>query len=145
MTEKQAIEAIYEQWESGWEALHPASPSDPDHVPFSLRNEADNPAPGALGAWARVSVIHTTAEQVTQGSAPNRKFDRRGNVFVQLFAPLNAGVALLAELADDVRTALANRGLGELNLYEGRTVEVPEDGIWAMTTVVIPFRYTDMR
>jgi hypothetical protein len=146
MTEIEAINAILSQWKTGWQALHPTSESDPQYVPWTTTNEDFAPDQlGALGAWARISVQHTAAEQATMGSAPSRKFERRGNVFVQLFAPKNNGVALLATLAEDVRTVLEGGRLGEVNIYAGRTVELPEDGVWAMATVILPFRYTRTR
>ena len=146
MTEREAIEGILETFESGWETLHPASVSDPDCVPWTTKNEDfDETQLGVLGAWARIAIIHTSAEQITQGLAPVRKFERRGNVFVQLFAPVAAGVGLLADLAQDVRTVLEGQRVGALNLAAGRTQEGAEDARWAMVSVVIPFRYVDQR
>jgi hypothetical protein len=146
VTEREAIEAILQRWEDEWEALHPADTGDLDCVPWYAGNEAHDPADlGALGAWARINVIHTVAEQTTHGSAPSRKWERRGNIFVQLFAPIDAGVGLLAELADDVRTALEGFRSGALCTYGGRTQEGAEDGVWAMSTVVVSFRYTETR
>lgn len=144
MNERQAIEAIYGRWESAWQAIHPAIASDPAFVPYTFRNEAFTPDQlGVLGSWARVSVIHTSAEQITFGDVGTRKFERRGSVFVQLFAPIGSGVGKLADLAHDVRGALEGRRLGDLNLKAARTVEVPEDGRWAMSTVVVEFRYVE--
>lgn len=146
MTEREAIEAILETWESGWETLHPVATTDPACVPWTTTNEdfqADQL--GALGAWARVSIIHTTADQVTMGDVGTRKFDRRGNVYVQLFAPVGSGVGLLADLAGDVRSVLEGVRLSGLTLHAGRTQEGAEDSRWAMHTVVIGFRYTDTR
>jgi hypothetical protein len=146
VTELEAIQAILGQWETGWDALHPQDTDDPDCVPYTYTNESfSTDQLGDLGAWARVSIIHTSASQLTQGSAPYRKWERRGNVFVQLFAPINQGAATLAELSDDVRTALEGHRLENLNLYEGRTEEVPDDGAWSRRVVVVRFRYVDTR
>lgn len=146
MTEAEFIETVYEQWESGWEDLHSADPSDPSHVPFTFKSEAfSTDQLGELGAWIRISIIHTAAEQTTSGTAPNRKFERRGNVWAQLFAPQGSGVGLLATLAGDVRTVLEGMRLGEANLYAGDTREGSDEPTWATSTVVIPFRYTETR
>ncbi|RPH64990.1 MAG: hypothetical protein EHM89_00175 [Acidobacteria bacterium] len=146
MTEREAIEAILVHWEDEWEALHPEDTSDPDCVPWYAGNEAHETSElGALGAWARINVIHTAAEQTTMGSAPSRKFERRGNIYVQLFAPIDAGVQLRAELADDVRTAMEGFRVDELRTYAGRTEEGVEDGVWSMAVVIVPFAYTDTR
>ena len=136
MTEREAIEAILEQWKTGWEAAYPA-------VPWTTRNEQFTT--DGLTSWVRITVSHTTSDQTTCGSAPSRKFERRGNVFVQLFAPVDAGYGTLADYAQTVRTVLEGVRLEELNLYAARTEEQPTDGAWAMATVVVPFRYTQTR
>lgn len=148
VTEREAIEAILDQWKTGWEALHAgsASPTDPPAataVPWTTRNEQFDT--DGLTSWVRIAIIHTTADQTTVGSAPNRKFERRGNVFVHLFAPVDAGYGTLADYADDVRTVLEGKRLDGLLLYAARTEEQPTDGTWAMATVVIPFVYVDTR
>src|SRR5689334_17598792 len=116
MTEVEAEEAIYQRFDTGWTALHPASQSDAQHVPFTFRNETFAPSQlGALGAYVSVSIQHSTREQTTQGS-PSKEHVR-GNVIVRLFGPLNEGTKKLAGLADDVRTVLAKKNLNGLNLY----------------------------
>jgi hypothetical protein len=146
VTEAQAIEGLYERWQSGWETLHPDIVGDPQRVPYTFKNEnfATDDL-GTLGAWARVSIIHSTADQVTMGSVGARKFERAGSIYVQIFAPLSQGVGLLARLADDARTVFEGVRVTDVTVHAGRTQEGPDDGAWAMTTVVFPFRYTDVR
>lgn len=139
MTEPEAEEAIYQQWKTGWEALHGPGPQV---VPFCLEDEVyDVSQLGPLGAWARVSIEYSTRAQVTHGQPS--KSEVRGNIFVQLFAPQNEGTGKLARLSADVRTALAKKSLGDLYTYDGRPVKMPTDGRWAMRLVVVPFRYTE--
>lgn len=146
MTEAEATQAILEAWEDGWDPLHPEDPDDPEHVPYTYDNEVfDTGSLGDLGAWARVSIRHSTGRQATMGSAPSRKFERRGFIMVQLFAPIDQGRTLLSELADDVRTALEGVRSSELLIHEGVTEESPSDGRWAMSVVTLPFRYTQTR
>lgn len=146
MTEVEAIQAILERWEDGWDVIHPTDPAAPAHVPYTYTSETFRPDElGDLGAWCRVSIIHTSAQQLTMGSSPNRKWERRGNAIVQVFAPLDRGRLLASELADDVRAVLEGQRLGDLLLYEGRTEEGGEDGAWWMVAVVVSFRYTDHR
>ncbi len=150
MTEREAIEAILEQWKTGWQTLHPGSANDdetprdltePLCVPWTTENEAfTTDQLGALGAWARISVSPSTGDQATCGTIATEEY--RGSIMVQLFAPANAGVGLLAGLAEDVRTALHRKRLGSLITYVGRSEPVPTDGAWAMRSVVIPYLYT---
>jgi len=154
MNEQQANLAILQQWESGWDALHPQDTSAPEYVPYTYDNEAfDTDALGDLGAWVRLTIQHSTRRQRTMGSAPNRKYECRGRVFVTLFAPVDNGRALIAQLADDVRTVMEGQRLGDLLLDDATTRgenwfatgPTREDGVWAQATVVVEFRYTDTR
>jgi hypothetical protein len=143
VTEAEANLAILQQWEAGWGALHGAGA---EYVPTTYDNEAyEKDDLGALGAWARVSLRHSVRSQRTMGSAPYRKFESRGYVFVQIFAPIDNGRALRSRLADDVRTVLEGQRLGELLLHEATTRDEREDGVWSMSTIVVEFRYTDTR
>lgn len=134
MTEREAYEAIYQRMDDTWPGLQPA-------VPYTFDNEVFESA----ASWARVSVNHTVSQQVTMGAAPNRKFHRQGNVMVQLFSAANAGRGTLADLAASVRTVFEGQSLSGLHLYAASTNEVPTDGVWAMSVVVIPFRYSETR
>lgn len=146
MTEVEAVQAILEQWEDGWDALHPLDPDAEGHVPYTYVNETyTTDHLGDLGAWVRVTIQHTTSEQATMGSVGIRKWHRRGNVLVQVFTPIDSGRLLASELADDVRTVLEGYRASDLNLYAGTTGESDEDGAWLMTTVVVPFRYVSTR
>lgn len=134
MTERQAIEAIYQLWLDSWPTLRPT-------VPYTFANEIFESA----ASWARLSLIHTTSRQMTMGAAPSRRWERNGYVFVQLFAPPDAGRGALADLAEDVRVALEGKRALEINLYAAATNETPTDGAWAMTAVSVPFRYVQTR
>jgi hypothetical protein len=145
MTEREAIEAMLAQWETGWDEFHPQDPGDPDYVPYTYKNEdyqADQL--GDLGAWARVTILHTSSKQITMGST--RKFERRGTVTVQLFGPIGSGgEGPMAQLCDNARTALEGKRLGVVNLYAASPVPQVEQPPWARATLVIPFRYTETR
>jgi hypothetical protein len=142
VTEREFIEALLQHWEDGWDDLHPQDPEDPDHVPYVYENEIGS----STTSWVRLSVQHTTSEQVTMGSAPSRKFHRQGNVFVQVFCPIDQGREPLSGLLDDARTVLEGQNVGEgANLHAGQTRESATDGAWNMATLVVPFRYVEMR
>lgn len=153
MTGVEVEQAILEQWESGWEQLHPADPDDPDYVPWTPRNEDfDLSELGALGAWARITILPTTSEQVTHGGEGDRKYEDRGNVIVQLFAAVNHvsgavvldGNATVKALVDDVVSVLRGKRLGGVNLYAATPTALPENGGWNAYAVTIPYRTTQL-
>jgi hypothetical protein len=155
MTELEAINAIYTTLIAGWETaplgLHardattyPAVASDPKYVPLALKNETFAPAQlGAMGAWVRATIRWSVAEQTTQGRAPIRKYERRGFVIVDLFAPLNEGTAKLALLAKDVRTVLQGLNIDGLNIFVGESRNGPDDPDWATQSVVFLFAFEE--
>lgn len=139
MTEASAYEAILQQWATSWELTHPNADSSL-RVPYCFADETfATTSLGTLGAWARVTVEPTTSEQSTFGQAPYRKFERLGNVFVQLFAPLNEGSAKILALVEDVRTVFEGMRISELNLYAATPRRIV-DNAWTSRIVVIPYR-----
>lgn len=145
MTEAQAVEAIAEAWQDGWELLHPDDPADPDYVPYVYDNEELT----APALWARVTIAHSVAVVGTMGPAGARRFDRRGNIAVQLFGDVNVGRLQLSCLADDVRSVLEAKpilsGSDVLVTFAGTTREGKTDGRWNQSMIVIPFRYYEQR
>lgn len=135
MTEAEAVEAIKQRWIDAWPGLQPS-------VPYTFDNELyDAPA-----TWARVSVLHTVREQTTSGPTNGRRFEARGQIFVQLFGEVNVGSKPLSLLADSVREVFESRRIGdEVVTYAGSTRESPTDGRWAMRVVTVPFFYDETR
>ena len=140
MTEAQAIEAVTQRWIDMWPALQPT-------VPYTFEGEPLE----SSGTWARMSMLHTAARQATMGGVGARRFERRGNVFVQLFSDLGVGRRQLSQMADSARAVYEARSIvvaGDdepLTTYAGATREAPTDGRWLMTAVVFPFVYYELR
>lgn len=142
MTEAQALEAMLEFWEDGWGELHPDDPNDPDYVPFTLDNEAFT----ALSKWVRVTIVETTRVQTTSGPPGSIREEVRGRIAVQVFSDIDKGPLESAQLADDVRTALAGAaitvGQQQIALFEGQPGGPPTtDGRWYMRLVQVPYLY----
>lgn len=137
MTEAQAVEAMLELWNAGWTAKHPSD------APSTFDNEAFT-AP-AIGAWVRVTIVHTVRRQASMGPKGARRFMSQGRIGIQIFVPSNKGTALAATLADDVRAILEETetdvGGLPLNIFDGSTTGNSTDGRWLMRVVVFPFTY----
>ncbi len=147
MTEAQAIEAILQHWEAGWEAIHPAAPADLDHVPWTAENETFD----SVAAWVRISIVPTVSNQASMAGVGFRRWARMGQIAVQIFTDVNAGDQARALLADDVRTVLegasiSTAGVSEpVRAYAGSTTDKTTDGAWNMCVVTVPFRYDNHR
>jgi hypothetical protein len=138
MTEAQVLEAISDRWmnpATGWPSLQPA-------VPAVLENiKADS-----ADRWARMTIRMTTSRQHTLGPAPNRRFERRGYIMVQLFGPVGVGRSDLAGLVETVRTLFEAQTLGtDLTTYAASTQDVTTDKKWFQVNVSIPLVFYESR
>ncbi len=134
MTQDELETAILQRWENGWEALHPADPSDPDHVPWTTDNESYD----AAAVWAHVAIEPTVRVRTTQGRAYGR-YSARGIIRVRLFGDINVGASQLAQLADDAIGVLEEARIDSLILREASQRKGPSDGRWEMRVVTVPY------
>lgn len=151
MTEDEALQTALAEWNAGWAELHPGSGSDPPDttqagcVPWCTRNESfavDELGP--LQCWARVTLQHFGSGQGTQGARGTRKYERTGELRVQLFGTIDQGAKDLATLAEDTKRVFQGRTLpGGFVLFAGRTVDLDESkgSPWAGSSVIFGFRY----
>lgn len=131
MTEAEAEEAIKQFWESEWETLHSADPTDPDHVPFCLDDEAYEPV---TASWVRFTLNPSTRDQVTMGDNP--MYFSGGTIMVQVFGPPDAGGAAVVSLCDDVRTVLETKRIEDIIIRAGASRKADSgDPRWAMRVV----------
>jgi hypothetical protein len=138
MTESQALEAICNRFATQWPIVQPT-------VPFTLENERLD----APDRWLRVTVQFTSRVQASQNTVGNRRFDSRGNIFVQLFGPVDAGAKGLSDLVQDVRTTFESQSIasgGEAVVtYAASRTGNDTDGRWFMSGIVIPFEFHETR
>ncbi len=140
MNRAEAEEAILERWDSSWSSLQPA-------IPFTFDNEEFE----GVDQWARVTIRPSSSRQVTMGPVGSRRFERRGNIFVQLFGPIDVGSKPLALLSADVRTALESRSIagvggGEpVSTYAANEQDVGTDGRWYIVVLSVAFSYHETR
>ena len=93
---REVQEALYQRWADQWVIDPLADPIVP-RTPFVFEDEKIDP-PDA--PWARFSVKRRPGGQGTLGRPGNRKMDRVGMVFIQLFKPPGDGVGDLSDLGE---------------------------------------------
>lgn len=148
MKEAEAIELLSARWNTMWPTLQPA-------VPSSLENEAWRP-PDNTAYWAAAFIRHTTSQQLTQGAEGKRRFERKGNIIVMLFADVDqgrGGLSLLVDRPNGVRAIFEGKRLalvtdplwiGAAASAEGGKNGKTTDGRWFQQNVQLPFRYYDI-
>ena len=98
MQMRAATEAIYQHFVTQWASA----------TPIVFGNEA---ASEPAAPFVRVSMRENTSEQLTIGTTGNRIFERHASVYVQIFAPADAGEGPLLTLMQAAR-----------NVFEGVSV-----------------------
>lgn len=137
LTQAQAREAVYSHWQTQWETLQPG-------VPYYFENEIVVPEPTTT--WARVTLRHLDSVQHTLGLAGSRQFRREASVWVQLFAPLDAGMASIDALVADVRSIFEGVNVDDIDpAGASRVQEIGSDGKWYEVVVVSPVTYYETR
>lgn len=69
-------------------------------VPFVFENETFSTPDG--GEYIRCSIRHATSTQSSQGGIGNRRFQRTGSAFAQVFTPENTGTDRNRELVQAI-------------------------------------------
>lgn len=107
----------------------------------------DNPgAPSGVDKlWARATVQHApTSTQTLAGAVGTRRFDARGFVWVQVFAPLGDGLTGARTAAQAIVNAYRDARLAvwfrDVNL-----IEMGGDGAFSRVDVKANFEYDDVR
>lgn len=136
-TQNEAREAVYGLFDTDWAS----------RTPYHFDNDKPGFDEQTVDAWARVSMRHNDAGQETLGGSGNRKFARRGSVFVQVFVKTNTGTATMDGHTD------AARAIFEGVRIAGTTVrfldvivrETGPDGKWYQAVVEAQFEYDEIK
>ncbi len=142
MTPSEAVNAIVDAWEAGWDESNART--------YFLWDALPNPEPVHNRAWCRLTVQHTATVQATLNSSTSgaKRWDREGMVTVQIFAPVSGGSPQLAALAlaELAREILEGRSLpGNLVLFAAQITEVGTDSVWWQVNVNVQFLYQETR
>jgi hypothetical protein len=136
-------ERLYRRWADEWVVDPEAVEPDPLTY-FVFEDEKASPPEGAV--WARVSVKRMPGGPGTLGRPGNRKMDRVGMVFVQLFKPPGQGVGDLSDYGERAAGIFENcRFLDTHDIRFGEVEPGPssqvENGRWLGLSVEGRFDY----
>jgi hypothetical protein len=139
---REVQEALYQRWKAQWVVDPDADPVEPLTY-FVFEDEKASPP---AGPWARFSVKRMPGGPGTMGRPGNRKMDRVGIVFIQLFKPPGDGVGDLSDLGERAAGIFENCRL--LGVHDIRFGEVEpgqsgqvEEGRWLGLSVEGRFDY----
>lgn len=125
---------IYDTFINGWAG---ATAIDAENEEF-IEPESD--------PWVRLTVRHVPGEPETMGKKGNRKFRRKGILFIQVFTPINTGTFTSDQLAEAARTLLEGERLSK-QCWTGVSAirEVGAKGKWYAANVETEFTYEEIK
>jgi hypothetical protein len=115
-------------------------------IPVALDNQPFNPPETGSGVkWVRVNVQFLDGRQASLGRTNNRRFDKRGILFIQVFTPAGYATDDNDDLAEASLDLFEGVGLGGLWFDRGRVETVGPDGEWYQQNVVINFNFSAIK
>jgi hypothetical protein len=142
---REVQETLYRRFKEQW-VVDPLAP-DPEPLTYFVFEDEKASPPAA--PWARFSVKRMPGGPGTMGRKGNRKMDRVGRVFVQLFKPPGEGVGDLSDLGERAAAIFENCRL--LSDHDIRFGEVEpgassqvENGRWLGLSVEGRFDYEQL-
>lgn len=101
-----------------------------------------------LSDFIRVSIRTYDFDQETLGAVGQRKFQRRGDISIQIFTERNKGVQDANVIKEELISILEGKsGLGGTNVYTGpmRSSFVGQDGRFRQENINIEFTFFETR
>jgi hypothetical protein len=133
-TANEAKEAIYERFLTGFNGV------PRERIAF------DNEEPKTKGtSWVRLVVRGLGRGQDTLGKKPNRSFQSKASVFVQVYVVANTGVQVSDDLAKEAADLYEGESFSGLDFNEASINEIGPDGKWYQTQVEAEFSYYETK
>lgn len=132
MTEAEASHAIRSYFETEWAAR------------TSLVFDNTTSEPPEQEAWARISVRHNEAPQMTQGAPGNNRYEPFGRVFIQIFTPQGTNPVEAEQLASAAAAIFRGKSLSDdIRFLSPSVKEIGNDPHgWFQINVDVRFRHS---
>lgn len=111
--------------------------------PIALDNKKFEKPDGVK--WVRLTILFNSGNQDSLGNEGNRKFVKRGLIFIQVFTPINKGTNANDDLCNSSLNLLDGVKINDLWMYNGRIKTVGSDGEFYHQNVVVEFEFQNIR
>jgi len=136
MTPKEARNAIFMRYLNEFNG----------QFPIALDNQKFTPPDTGDGVkWTRVSVKFNDGTQGSLGQPGNRRFEKYGLLFIQVFTPTEHATNDNDELAEDSLDLFEGVRLGDLWFNNGRIETVGSDDVWYQQNVVLELTFVAIK
>lgn len=114
--------------------------------PIALDNQPFTPPEAGDGVkWVRLSVRFTDGAQGSLGRANNRRFDKVGLLFIQVFTPAGRATNDNDDLAEDSLNLFEGETLGDLWFNNGSIKTIGSDDEWYQQNVVLELSFSAIK
>lgn len=143
MNLQETIDLIYKDWVTYIGTASPFALGNEDPTDPNTGKKLDE---GSV-AWYRVSFREAGGGRANlNGEVGTRRYERRGFLAVQCFAPVNAGDKMGATMAEAAREYFEDRRLGNEIIYLNATARPqPPDGKWNPVLMEVETVFTDIK
>lgn len=95
--------------------------------------------------WVRLTIIFSGGNQDSFGKVGNRKFVKRGLIFIQVFTPINKGTDANDDLCNSSLNLFDGVRINDLWMYNGRIRTIGSDGEFYHQNVIVDFEFENIR
>ena len=95
--------------------------------------------------WTRLNIQFNDGNQDSLGKTGNRKYVKRGLIFVQVFTPINTGTNENDDLCKECQDLFDGVRINDLWMYGGKINTIGSDGEFYQQHVVVEFEFENIR
>ncbi len=95
--------------------------------------------------WVRLTILFNDGNQDSLGKVGNRKYVKRGLIFVQVFTPINKGTNTNDDLCNSSLNLFDGVRISDLWMYNGKINTIGPDGEFYQQNVVVEFEFENIR
>lgn len=115
--------------------------------PFCLGNEEGEGLDQGSAPWYRVSVREAAGGRANLNGVPTtRRYERKGFLAIQCFAPVNGGDKAGMTMAEEARAYFEDRRLSNEVIYINANIRPqPPDGKWNPVLLEVAIEFTEFK
>lgn len=126
-------QAIYSLFKNNWTATK-----------YTFENEKFD-SQTISDPWVRLSVKNINSGQETLGAIGDRKYLRKGIIWLQIFVRVATGMQETDQIAETFRGLFEGVRIGDIRCYDGIVSEGVEVAPWKQTNVKVNFEYDQIK
>ena len=109
------------------------------------KDNAEFTTPTEREPWVRLTIRHTGGNQETLGKKTNRKYERRGKIFVSIFVDVDIGTSLSDSLGKTAQDIFEGESFDGVTVNDTVIREIGANDIWFHVIMEADFLYNEIK